>query len=86
MARPETESAEWIVEAPTSCIGVCGQLALSNFGRLQFTDVSAATLDHAGPAADPAWAPEAVEMSGAEGCRPFPTVLDGGRSIEVACA
>ncbi|HWE82397.1 MAG TPA: G1 family glutamic endopeptidase [Gaiellaceae bacterium] len=39
MATPDLTSAEWIVEAPSECreSGFCSQLALTNFGSVNFT-------------------------------------------------
>jgi hypothetical protein len=46
---PDTSSAEWIVEAPSSCNGAgqCSQLPLSNFGTSSITGASATTSSRA---------------------------------------
>jgi hypothetical protein len=43
MSKPDTSTAEWIVEAPASCNGAgqCAQLPISDFGTISFTRASA---------------------------------------------
>jgi hypothetical protein len=45
MKRPDTRSAEWIVEAPSRCSRArgCKQVALSNFGTVSFRRASVMT-------------------------------------------
>ena len=45
MARPDSSSAEWIVEAPADCNGggQCVQLPISNFGSVAFSHASVTT-------------------------------------------
>jgi hypothetical protein len=59
MSNPDTSSAEWIAEAPSSCsqgVSSCSPLPLTNFGTVKFTHATATTGDgHTGPISDPAW-------------------------------
>jgi hypothetical protein len=51
-------SAEWIVEAPSACVGLstCQTLPLANFGSTSFSSASARTSrGHAGTITDGAW-------------------------------
>jgi Peptidase A4 family len=60
----DTSSAEWIVEAPSVCsaTGVCGPLALTDFGTVAFSLATATAAAHTGPADDPAWSAGALEL------------------------
>ena len=73
MRSPETDSAEWIVEAPSACFMTCTQLPLAGFGRVVFADTSTSTGTHSGTIKDPAWTRLRLKM------RPR-----GGRSAAVA--
>jgi Peptidase A4 family len=66
MSSPDTSSAEWIAEAPSSCdqSGDCQPLPLADFGTVTFTGASATAAGHTGPISDPAWTPQAVQLSG----------------------
>jgi hypothetical protein len=66
MTDPDTSSAEWIAEAPSSCdqTGNCQPLSLTDFGTVNFTDASATAGGHTGPISDPSWSAVAVQMSG----------------------
>jgi hypothetical protein len=66
MAKPDTSSADWIVEAPSNCDGDnhCVPLPLSNFGNVSFTNSTAATATHTGPISDPTWSATQLELSG----------------------
>jgi hypothetical protein len=51
LANPDLTSAEWIAEAPSECSsnGFCRQIALANFGSVNFTRVAAlASIDGLG--------------------------------------
>ena len=49
-------SAEWLVEAPSSChYEVCSQASLANFGSVGMTGISAAADGVAGALNDPRW-------------------------------
>jgi Peptidase A4 family len=73
MRSPETDSAEWIVEAPSACFMTCTQLPLAAFGRVVFADTSTAAGTHTGTIKDPGWTRLRLKM------RPR-----GGRSAAVA--
>ena len=73
MRSPETDSAEWIVEAPSACFMTCTQLPLAGFGRAVFADTSTTAGAHTGTIKDPAWTRLRLKM------RPR-----GGRSAAVA--
>ena len=65
MSQPDTSSAEWIAEAPSSCdgSGSCQPLPLSDFGTVQFTNASATdSSGHTGPISDSAWSAQAVQL------------------------
>ncbi len=53
----DVTSAEWIVEAPSECIGqACQTLLLANFGSAAFTGATAtSSTRHTGGINDPAW-------------------------------
>lgn len=73
MGSPETDSAEWIVEAPSACFTTCTQLPLATFGRVVFADTSTTAGTHTGTIKDPGWSRLRLKM------RPR-----GGRSAAVA--
>ncbi len=66
MSNPDTSSAEWIAEAPSSCTqdGNCQPLPLANFGTVTFTSSSATADGHTGSISDPDWNAQAVQLSG----------------------
>src|SRR5579862_2090937 len=56
MARPDTSSAEWIAEAPSSCTGfTCNPLPLANFGSVTFSRIAMIGDGHPGTLLDPSW-------------------------------
>jgi uncharacterized membrane protein YgcG len=67
MSNPDTSSAEWIAEAPSSCgqgLSSCTPLSLADFGTAQFSNATATdTNGHTGPISDPSWSPAAVTLS-----------------------
>jgi Peptidase A4 family len=73
MRSPETDSAEWIVEAPSACFITCSQLPLAGFGRVVFADTSTTASNPTGTIKDPGWTGLRLKM------RPR-----GGRSAAVA--
>jgi hypothetical protein len=73
MRSPETDSAEWIVEAPSACFITCTQLPLAGFGRVVFADTSTSTGAHTGTIKDLGWTKRRLKM------RPR-----GGRTVAVA--
>jgi hypothetical protein len=64
-------SAEWIVEAPSQCLGAdltaCRTLPLANFGTAVFSAASATADGHGGTIADPSWAASGLALGGAFG-------------------
>jgi Peptidase A4 family len=64
-ASPDTGSAEWIAEAPSTCNGSgrCRPLALANFGSIRFLDSSVTAQGHTGAISDPNWTMEEVRLS-----------------------
>jgi Peptidase A4 family len=63
MSSAETDSAEWIVEAPASCLRTCAQLALAAFDRVHFAGITATSGAHTGTIRDPAWTSEQLQMA-----------------------
>jgi hypothetical protein len=63
MASPETDSAEWIVEAPSTCFATCRQLPLAGFKRVVFTRTAATAGAHTGTIGSAAWANERLGMA-----------------------
>jgi hypothetical protein len=63
---PDTSSAEWIAEAPSSCDrSGCNVLPLTNFGTVGFLAAGAQTADgQAGSISDPAWNTIPIEIQG----------------------
>lgn len=60
----DTTSAEWIVEAPSECVGArCRVLPLSSFAATTFTSAHAtSTTGHTGTIAGPLWAATAIDL------------------------
>jgi hypothetical protein len=72
MNNPDTSSAEWIAEAPSSCgqdATSCSPLPLTNFGTVKFTAATATASDgHTGPVSDSDWSATQVALQpGADG-------------------
>jgi hypothetical protein len=69
MQNPDTESAEWIAEAPSQCDGTgnCQPLALADFGKVKFTDASATANGHTGTISDPSWSAQPVQLNAGAG-------------------
>jgi Peptidase A4 family len=67
MARPDRSSAEWIVEAPSSCESSgnrCIQLPISNFGTVGFSRTAVTTARGTqGGISDPHWSNTEVTLS-----------------------
>jgi hypothetical protein len=81
MRSPETDSAEWIVEAPSMCFLICAQLPLAAFNRVAFTDTSTTIGAHTGTIRDSAWASERLKMAIRDGkTTAIPTPLSGSGS------
>ena len=90
MARPDSSSAEWIVEAPADCNGAgqCVQLPISNFGTIAFSHASTTTAHGTrGGIASPGWSQTQLTLSQANrfarfastrGASPSALSADGG--------
>ena len=78
---PDTTSAEWIAEAPSTCTqgaSNCTPLPLTDFGKVQFFNATATSTDgHTGSISDPEWNAAAVSLSPEGGA-------DGGFSSQFA--
>jgi hypothetical protein len=78
---PDTTSAEWIAEAPSTCTqgaSNCTPLPLTDFGKVQFFNSTATSTDgHTGSISDPEWNAAAVSLSPDGGS-------DGGFSSQFA--
>ena len=62
----DVSSAEWIVEAPSNCLGGggCNVLPLANFGSAGFNGtVAQQTTGHGGTISDPAWGATRIDLS-----------------------
>ncbi|MGA2926639.1 MAG: G1 family glutamic endopeptidase, partial [Solirubrobacteraceae bacterium] len=66
MSAPDSSSAEWIAEAPSTCdeSGNCQPLPLADFGTVTFTSTSATADGHTGSISDPNWTAVPVALSG----------------------
>ena len=64
MDSPDTSSAEWIAEAPSSCdgSGACQPLPLSDFGTVKFTNARATAEGHTGTISDSNWSTQPVAL------------------------
>jgi hypothetical protein len=66
MSDPDTSSAEWIAEAPSTCADGttgCQPLPLADFGNVTFTNASATAGGHTGTISDPGWTSQAVALN-----------------------
>lgn len=64
-AQIDNTSAEWIVEAPSECVGqsACQTLLLANFGTVSFTGALAtSSTGHTGGISDPAWQTAKIKL------------------------
>jgi hypothetical protein len=81
VTSPDTSSAEWIAEAPSTTTSMSGglqTLPLANFGKVTFTNASATAGGHTGSISDPAWNLQQVQL-GPAGPVGYPGA-DGGLS------
>jgi Peptidase A4 family len=64
-SNPDTSTAEWIAEAPSSqsSDGSIQTLPLANFGTVTFTGASATAGGHTGSISDPAWNSTEVQLT-----------------------
>ena len=69
MSNPDTSSAEWIAEAPSTCdqTSNCQPLSLADFNTVNFSDASATANGHTGTISDPNWTAAAVTLDGSSG-------------------
>src|SRR5207253_605331 len=65
----DTSSAEWIAEAPALCrtASQCQVVPLSDFGQVQFTNISAGIGRHVGRLLDPFWTTTPVILATSTG-------------------
>jgi hypothetical protein len=65
MSNPDTSSAEWIAEAPSSVSpdGAHQVLPLADFGKVTFTNASATSDGHTGSVSDPNWSLQQVQLN-----------------------
>jgi Peptidase A4 family len=64
MSAPDASSAEWIVEAPSICVGAsaCSTLSLTDFGTVSFATATATAGGHTGPIGDRRWRATELEL------------------------
>jgi hypothetical protein len=81
----DLSSAEWIAEAPSSCLLRCVTLPLPDFGHVGFRRATASTDVHTGPIDDAAWTHQSIRLSTARGLpSALPSALSAdGRSFTV---
>lgn len=85
MLMPETDSAEWIVEAPAACFVSCTSLPLADFSRVHYVHGWTIAADHRGSIGDSAWTRQRLELDDG-GRTAEPTgLLNGGSSFAVVC-
>jgi hypothetical protein len=85
----DVSSAEWIVEAPSVCVGSnpCKTVALTDFNEVAFSAASATISGHTGPIADPAWTATALELrQGSSHHPPRSAALGGAPSSNLIVA
>jgi hypothetical protein len=76
MRAPETDSAEWITEAPAACLPACTSLPLADFSTVRFRQGWARIDGHSGEIGDRAWRRLRLRMGALAGATP----LSGGGS------
>jgi hypothetical protein len=60
---PDLSSAEWVVEAPSTCSRLrCKPLPLANFGSVAFSRIATTASAHAGTLSDPTWSPTMIQL------------------------
>src|SRR4051794_11058292 len=61
----DTSSVEWIVEAPSECVGArCGVLPLASFADTTFANAHAVSASgHGGTISDSSWSPTAIDLA-----------------------
>jgi len=63
-SKVDASTADWVVEAPSTCLNstTCEALPLTNFGNVAFSSATAVRAGHTGPAGDSAWSTTALEV------------------------
>ena len=86
-SNPDTSSAEWIAEAPSSMTGGGNTqvLPLADFGKVTFTNASATAGGHTGPISDPSWTAQPVDLTpsssvGLPGAGSYDVIAGGAQS------
>jgi hypothetical protein len=81
-ATPDTSTAEWIAEAPSSCSGgtssQCTPLPLADFAKVNFHNAYATSGGHTGSISDSNWSSEAIALSPQGGSGFYGGGLGGG--------
>ena len=71
MSDPDTSTAEWVAEAPSSCqggaSGNCTPLPLANFGKVTFTNASASADGLSGGIENADWTAEPLALDPSQG-------------------
>jgi hypothetical protein len=85
MWEPETDSAEWIVEAPALCLASCALLPLATFRSVTFTDTAATLSTYTGMIGDPRWTRSRFTIGVPRGrmLARASSLLEGGSSFRV---
>jgi hypothetical protein len=87
MSSPDTSSAEWIAEAPSSVDGQgdATPLPLADFGTVNFSGAAATADGHTGTISDPSWTSQPVALSESSSATAQPSSLSSdGASFSVA--
>jgi Peptidase A4 family len=87
MSNPDTSSAEWIAEAPSTASGdgSLQPLPLADFGTVGFSNATATAGGHTGSISDSSWSDQAVQLSGSSTAAAQPSTLSSdGSSFSVS--
>ncbi len=82
----DVASAEWIAEAPASCVSPvsCSTIPISDFGKVTFTDIAMTANTHPGTLADTTWTAAPIRLvTGLAGAAPG-SLSGDGRSFAVS--
>jgi hypothetical protein len=82
----DVSSAEWIVEAPSTCLGgsSCSTLPLTDFGTTTFTAATATAAGRTAEASGPGWSTAALELR--QSARPTGFPASRGSAVAVVTA
>jgi hypothetical protein len=73
ISNADLSSAEWVVEAPSSCLSFsCRPVPLANFGSVAFSKIATTGDGHPGTLLDPAWSNIPMQLVPDEGRGFFP--------------